>query len=97
MMSLSRGSFPPPRRGPPGGARGGGRGGAQGAAADVDDVLLEDDLRQRAAALGEAEEREVLGQAPAIGEARVEGVDLSGGVAGGGGQEQHAWLRRRGE
>ena len=49
-----------------------------------------DDLRERALDLGQAEQREVLGDAPAAGEARVEGVDLPGRVAGRGRQEEDA-------
>ncbi len=58
---------------------------AHRAAADVEEVLGEDDLLQGTAQLVQAKQREVLGDAVAVGEAGVEGGDLRGRVAGGGG------------
>jgi hypothetical protein len=62
---------------------------AHRAAADVDDILLEHDVRERTGRAVTAEERQV-GRRGSAGEAGVEGRDLRGRVAGGGGQEQDA-------
>ena len=61
---------------------------AHRAAADVDDVLGEDDVAQRAAQVAHAEEREHLGLARPVAEGGVEAPDLVARVAAGGGQEE---------
>ena len=68
---------------------------AHRAAAGVDDVLFENDLLQRALGLVQAEQREVFGHAQAVGESRVEGVDLPGRIARGGRQEEDPGLLAR--
>ena len=67
---------------------------AHGAAADVDDVLGEDDLAQRAAQVAHPEEREHLGLARPVAERRVEAADLVARVAAGRGQEEDPRHRR---
>jgi hypothetical protein len=61
---------------------------AHRAAADIQDVLLAEQLVKWLAQLAQPEQRQVLGDARAPGEARFEGVDLGSRVAGGGSQEQ---------
>ena len=68
---------------------------AHRAAADVDDVLGEDDVAQRPAQVAHAEEREHLGLARPIAEGGVEAPDLVARVAAGRGQEEDPRHRAR--